>query len=199
MHFPFRGMFWINQNDAKIQWSDNANVELLVRQGGNLFLVLRNVNHGKMTDSRLRINRDVETEKAVQSQVWSRSIKIWSYGGGENNKQQPLAVPARETRCRDSHISLGPVTWPTDTSRVRALTRILSVNTPSLYLSPTMGDEHPDGDISLSVIFLPPALTSLLSARHRPSTDHGRGRLRTQENNAVRVSVVTRTRVVTPQ
>ena len=43
---------------------------------GNLFLVLRNVNHGKMTDSRLRINRDVETEKAVQSQVWSWSIKI---------------------------------------------------------------------------------------------------------------------------
>ena len=98
-----------------------------------------------MTDSRLRINRDVETEKAVQSQVWSRSIKIWSYGGGENNKQQPLAVPARETRCWDSHISLGPVTWPTDTSRVRALTRILSVNTPSLYLSPTMGDERAPG------------------------------------------------------
>ena len=43
---------------------------------GNLFLVLRNVNHEKMTDSRLRINRDVETEKAVQSQVWSWSIKI---------------------------------------------------------------------------------------------------------------------------
>ena len=32
-----------------------------------------------------------------------------------------------------------------------------------------------------------------------PSTDHGRGRLRTQENNAVRVSVVTRTRGLTPQ
>ena len=148
---------------------------------GNLFLVLRNVNHGKMTDSRLRINRDVETEKAVQSQVWSWSIKIWSYGGGENTKQQLLAVPARETRCWDSHISLGPVTWPTDTPRVRAPTRILSVNTPSLYLSPTTGDEHPDGDISLAVIFLPPGLTSLLSARALTMGGGGSGHKKTTQ------------------
>ena len=64
-----------------------------------------------------------------------------------------------------------------DTPRARALTRIMPVNTPSLYISihsrRRVDDELIllDGDIRLTVIIL----TSLLSARHRPALTMGGG------------------------
>ena len=64
-----------------------------------------------------------------------------------------------------------------DTPRARALTRIMPVNTPSLYIfihSRRRDDDELillDGDIRLTVIIL----TSLLSARHRPALTMGGG------------------------
>ena len=64
-----------------------------------------------------------------------------------------------------------------DTPRARALTRIMPVNTPTLFIyihsRRRVDDEliFLDGDISLTVIIL----TSLLSARHRPALTMGGG------------------------
>ena len=61
-------------------------------------------------------------------------IKIWSYGGGENNKQQPLPGCDWGERLTDSHSSLGRHMTNTH-SPVSFFSRNKSVHTPSLYIS----------------------------------------------------------------